>query len=545
MQFISSLSIDRTRWKQEVVRATRLTRGLPTHATLTLRVRWPLYFLPLVILNQLLTPHPVWIVLFVVLLGLYGAALYWIRQHAQHVTLAHTRMGGQLVVGDTFQDEFEIRNNSYVPVLWAEMVDYSRFPGKKPGQVVACGGNTNYRWRRTVECHQRGVYRLGPYELLLADPFGLLGLQLLFPKEEVIVIYPQIVQLQHGKFPHGQSTGIDRRRRSILGSTPAYSVLDYQPGDSLRRIHWRVTAHRGRLMVRELETEPTGDIWIVLDLWAAAQLGDGPRGTLEFGIVAAASLAASLLSGSEGRGVGLLAQSGVVDDPELILPDDFRRDVVPGTHWHGSDLHGVDGDGAYSLGNANVCVRPKGGAAHLWEILTALAPVQAGPVSLGRLLAGNRELFGPRSTLVVITPHVQWPDSASTLGELVGDYWPADLLHLRSGGLDAHAILITSPRRGDAAAAQSDGHTDTPYDAHADAHADVQSGSHLSAQAVEAQMQAAFRLQELLLAQRVQTSHLAASDAYAPMTTQRRRRTVIRSTPTGGAVAYEVEEDVN
>lgn len=511
----STSSID---WRQrfrEVLRLSWFTRGLPEHASVEVRIRWPLYFLPLVLINQLLTPHPVWVVLFVVLVGLYGVGIYWVRQHAAHVMLSHSRLGTQLIVGDSFEDEFEVRNNHFVPVLWAELIDYSRFPGKKLGQVVACGGNTSYRWRRTVECRQRGVYRLGPYALFLNDPFGIFSLRLTFPKEEVIVIYPRIVQLAPGKFPHGQSTGVDRRRRSILGSTPAYSVLEYQPGDSLRRIHWRVTAHRGRLMVRELETEPTGDIWIVLDLYAGAQTGTGPYGTLEFGIVVAASLAAALLEGGDGRAVGLVAHGGVSEDN---IPSEWQTETLTRQPV---------------LDEEAVAVRPKNGPAQLWQILTALAPVQPGPVPLGQLLAGSRELFGPRSTLIVVTPQVEWNDVAlETNGnvasehELGGEYWPADLLHLRSGGLDANTVLLTP-------------HPDAVTDGQvteslvSDGQGTVE---HLRAQAR--------RVQELLLAQRVQTSLLEASDAYPPVLTHQRRRTVVRSTPSGGVVTYEVDEAV-
>ena len=46
-----------------------------------------------------------------------------------------------------------------------------------------------------------------------------------------------------------------------------HSVRDYVEGDSLRKVHWRSTARRGRLMVKELEDSPRDDVAVVLDAW--------------------------------------------------------------------------------------------------------------------------------------------------------------------------------------------------------------------------------------------------------------------------------------
>ena len=96
----------------------------------------------------------------------------------------------------------------------------------------------------------------------------------------------------------------------MLGVLPAASVRDYAHGDSMRHIHWPSTAHRSQLMVKELELEPSGDVWIVLNLHGAVQRGDGRGGTLEYAIILAASMAAEMVSGRERRAVGLLTASG-------------------------------------------------------------------------------------------------------------------------------------------------------------------------------------------------------------------------------------------
>jgi hypothetical protein len=217
-----------------------------------------------------------------------------------------------------------------------------------------------------------------------------------------------------------------------------------------------------------------------------------------------------------------------------------------------------------------VAVRPKAGPGQLWQILTALAPVQAGPQPLGQVLSGSREVFGPRSTLLVITPDVMaashladlGADGLSTVpnaksqspsasvagvsstsangnatGNVESGHWPAELLQLRSGGLDGFAILITP----NPAACEP---IDAPGRRSDSAAHDETIQADFEGRTLAAYEEAAQRLQELLIMQRVQTEVIQASDHYAPLLTYRRRRTVVRSTPSGGVATYEVDEEV-
>ncbi len=47
--------------------------------------------------------------------------------------------------------------------------------------------------------------------------------------------------------------------------TEVFGVRPYQPGDPLRRIHWRTTARRGELIVREFEPPGVQNLGIFLD----------------------------------------------------------------------------------------------------------------------------------------------------------------------------------------------------------------------------------------------------------------------------------------
>lgn len=379
------------------------SRKLPADRAIELQTGWPLLLLPFLLFGQLVTPHPVWIVLLVTIAALYAIGYAWVREQVQRVRFTRRRAGAILVAGDQLHEEFAVVNGSGLPLLWAAFIDASDLPGYAPGIVVACGANQDYRWRTTAECARRGLFRLGPHWLELGDPFGLFRATQTTIDFETVLIYPRVVQLPEVALPRGGADAHARRRRSMLGTLPAASVRDYAAGDSMRLVHWPTTAHRGRLTVKELEQEPSGDVWIVLDLDAAVQQGQGAEGTLEYGVMLAASMAAAMVSGADRRAVGLLAASG----------------------------------------DAVVSLAPQPGQAQLWAIMAALAPARPSPTPLHELLRRSLPLLGRRHTLVVITPAMG--DNAPQ--------WIAELVRAGGQGLFSSVLAVAAPTHADAAEA--------------------------------------------------------------------------------------------
>ena len=51
-------------------------------------------------------------------------------------------------------------------------------------------------------------------------------------------------------------------------------MREYEQGESLRKVHWKTTARRGQLMVKELEDAPRDEIAVILDADAGAVVAD-------------------------------------------------------------------------------------------------------------------------------------------------------------------------------------------------------------------------------------------------------------------------------
>lgn len=283
---------------------------------LTLRLRLPLLWLALCVLAAILLPGQVWLTLVVGIGGLFAAAYLWCRSLATHLRGTRQLRFGWVSVGDRLSEQFSLQNSSPFPALWVELRDESNVPGYQASIVRSAGANKEEKWKQSAVCIRRGQYHLGPWTLEASDPFGLFLVRIHYPQQTDIIIHPPVHTNLPVQLPAGESSGRERsRQRALHATVNAATIRNYQPHDPLRWIHWKASARRGHLMVRQFDLDATGDIWLLPDLNRSAQLGTEMEGTEEHLIILAASLAGQALQVN--RKVGLATYSS---QPQLIPP---------------------------------------------------------------------------------------------------------------------------------------------------------------------------------------------------------------------------------
>lgn len=227
-----------------------------------------------------------------------------------------------------------------------------------------------------------------------------------------VVIYPLTFEIHQFALPLGVLPGGDAlRRRTHYVTTNASGVRDYAPGDSFSRIHWRSTARRDRLIVKEFELDPLADIWIVPDMavfghvaprqdlyeskpkwgelpeWMRPQEFKLPETTEEYTVTVAASLAQYFLRND--RAVGMLG-----------------------------------------YGQTNEIVQPDRGERQMNRILETLSVLRAeGEIPISDMLHAESHLFPRGTTVIVVTPTTQ-------------DEWPSAARQLARRGLRVVTVLI-------------------------------------------------------------------------------------------------------
>ena len=163
--------------------------------------------------------------------------------------------------------------------------------------VIRSGPGTVFRPRVRATFPRRGRYEIRPLAARSSFPLGLAGrsMQLLPPAELIVLPRPARVdgeRLRAWLFRAWAGRDEERRkvRRVVEREAEVHGLRDYRPGDSPRRVHWKATARRSRLTVREYEDAAPPRLLVVVEPWLPARPTEADRNQLE----AAISLAAGV-----------------------------------------------------------------------------------------------------------------------------------------------------------------------------------------------------------------------------------------------------------
>lgn len=157
-------------------------------------------------------------------------------------------------------------------LIWNDAIPWDERTA--PQELLPIGGpvgSTNAQ-RRVVtvgyELHppRRGLYKIGPFVVEHDDPFGMARSTLAIGTADRLVVVPAIVDLPSGgpNLADGEGSAQLVQRR-VTGNDDDLTTREYRTGDALRRVHWRASARRGELMVRQEEHRSHPDARIVLD----------------------------------------------------------------------------------------------------------------------------------------------------------------------------------------------------------------------------------------------------------------------------------------
>jgi len=239
--------------------------------------------------------------------------------------------------------------------------------------VTRVGGRSAVDYRYQLYCRRRGYYKVGPLVLGTSDLFGFVEARWNEAGDSALIVYPQIVPLSRlglsSRVPFG---ALSTRRQIAEDPTRLTGVRSYAGGDSLRRIHWKATAHEGTLLVKKFQPSQELPLFIALDLARNAY----PQRTVAMHSEWAVSVAASVANHmSERRQPVGLASNG--HDPL----SDHQAAAIPA----------------------------RAGRDHLMTLLSVLARIQLNSTAppLHEWLPSATAGLAWGTTLVVVTPQLQ------------------------------------------------------------------------------------------------------------------------------------------
>lgn len=160
----------------------------------------------------------------------------------------------------------------------------------------------------------RGQYRFAQVRVEASDLLGVSVRRTSLVAQETLLVLPEAPALEHVAIrplrTHGFAGPIPARNSGA--GVEFYGVREYQRGDPLRWINWRMTARHPRaLFTNEFEQERVADVGLILDARRRTNPAIGAESLLEPAVRATASLAAAFLQ--DGDRVGLLIYGWYLD----------------------------------------------------------------------------------------------------------------------------------------------------------------------------------------------------------------------------------------
>jgi uncharacterized protein (DUF58 family) len=187
---------------------------------------------------------------------------------------AQRQLGELIFAGSGCKVELRVRSLSERPRSGVRFEDTG--PSHQLGWYIdRLEGLASHVCRGSIVLPRRGWYVFGPILATSGYPFGLIRRRVILREGMPVLVLPRPGKLVRERLRH-QLRGVDprgervRRRgwRDEAAQADVHGLRPFRPGDSPRWIHWRTSARRGELMVREMEDVPGDDIALALDTQA-------------------------------------------------------------------------------------------------------------------------------------------------------------------------------------------------------------------------------------------------------------------------------------
>jgi uncharacterized protein (DUF58 family) len=192
-------------------------------------------------------------------------AVGWVRLSARPPQVRRHGATRDVLEGDDVRVDLVVEATS--PLAPPTLVAHER-PGRLAERRVELhrAGRRRFAGGFELRSVPRGRYAFDTVRLTIEDPFALARATLVQGEPQALVVYPRLVELGR-LFSEGLAQPQDGRRLLLRRPTgyELHGVREHVEGESLRNVHWRSTARRGRLMVKELEDAPSDEVAVLLD----------------------------------------------------------------------------------------------------------------------------------------------------------------------------------------------------------------------------------------------------------------------------------------
>lgn len=174
-----------------------------------------------------------------------------------------------LETGEEMECLTMIKCSTILPVFFVvvKSLSYIKAFSDCEGEILNITRQEDCWVRKDIRFYRRGIYNLGNLDLILKDAFHIFILNKAIDCKAVVKVYPKLIEIR--KFPLG---GKDIYQHSLdirSNNEDMFTIKDirkYNEGDSLKKVHWKVSAKYGELYVKNSDNIFGEEFTIFLDM---------------------------------------------------------------------------------------------------------------------------------------------------------------------------------------------------------------------------------------------------------------------------------------
>lgn len=197
----------------------------------------------------------------------------WITFNMLQGLRVHRTPPARAMASELFAVELVLENQSSLLSAWMMSVEDDLFHQRmlSPSSVlfVRVPPQEEQVGYYQLQLAQRGKYEFGPLRVTTRFPLGLIERSLIVREVGTTLIYPRIGRLSPGfkRQLLGASEQVEvSHSRAGVFDDEFHTLREYRTGDNPRAIHWRSSARRGALIVREYHQNREHNLLVMIDL---------------------------------------------------------------------------------------------------------------------------------------------------------------------------------------------------------------------------------------------------------------------------------------
>ncbi|MBW8349726.1 DUF58 domain-containing protein [Bacillus sp. IITD106] len=174
----------------------------------------------------------------------------------------------QLTAGEQVTVHLSLSRKISFPLLFLIVADWGpdNFYNRDSKKILFPGFKRKMEFYYTINEVPRGEHIFEAIRFKTGDALGLVEKEKWFDRREVLLVYPQYVEIEHRALESQYEQGGTASLMQFQKDTSLVAgIRQYQPGDRFSWIDWKALARTNDMMSKEFEIRQTNDLLIILD----------------------------------------------------------------------------------------------------------------------------------------------------------------------------------------------------------------------------------------------------------------------------------------